>query len=382
MWGHSRGPKNSVDRITITVNSREIFHRILRRDAVDRLLVDYWAVPEVDAKLFRHFEIKSKDELLDRLGIDFRYLAGPCYEGPELLKHEDGSEEDLWGVPRAVQVTGQGETLGSYKHVTKYPLADARTVQDVEHYAKWPDPDWFDYSAVYDQGKALRAAGSVRVFMGDRLNRIAQLKPAMYLLGVERALVGLIRKDPVFEAVRERIATFYQKYLTRILKAAKGEIDLIFTGDDFGTQNGPMFRPKVFQERLKPDFAHFIEIAHQYHVPVAHHTCGSIFDLIPDFIDAKLDILNPIQPFTHKMDFQTVKNEYGAALVFHGGISLQGPLRFGRPGEVSTEVRDRIQDLGPGGGYIPCTAHNIQADIPFANILALFEAYAKYKVDV
>ncbi len=364
------------------MNSREIFHRILRRDPVDRLLVDYWAVSEVDGKLLRHFNLESKNELLDRLGIDFRYLAGPTYEGPELLKHGDGSEEDLWGVPRAVQVTGKGESRGSYKYVTRYPLAGAQTAEDVEKYPKWPDPDWFDYSAVYEQGKALRASGRVRVFMGDRLNRIAQLKPSMYLLGVERALVGLIRKDPVFEAVRERIAEFYKEYLDRILVAAKGEIDLIFTGDDFGTQNGPMMRPKIFQTRLKNDFAKFIEIAHEHSVPVAHHTCGSIFDLIPDFIDSKLDILNPLQPFTHKMDFPTIKNTHGSHLAFHGGISLQGPLRFGKPEDVTKEVRNRIQELGKGGGYFPCTAHNIQADIPADNILALFEAYARYKGDV
>ncbi len=194
--------------------------------------------------------------------------------------------------------------------------------------------------------------------------------------------MDIARKSPIFRAINQKIADFYSEYLRRICNAAKGEIDLIFTGDDFGTQNGPMLRPQLWRETLKPNFARFIAIAHEHGLPVAHHTCGSIFDFIPDFIESKLDILNPIQPFTDKMDFPTIKKEFGQKLVFHGGVSLQGPLRFGTPAEVEREVKERIEVLGRDGGYIICTAHNIQADTRTENILALFQAYEKFRVSI
>ncbi len=362
------------------MDSRTLFQHLIKHEPIERVMVDYWAEPEIDARLMKRFHCKEKVELLEQLGIDFRYLEGPRYVGPKLKVHEDGSEDDLWGVPRAVQFTGEGDFKGHYKYVPRFPLADAKTVEDLKHYGHWPDPDWYDYSVVYDQARAMK--GRVRVFMGDRLNRIAQLKPAMYLRGIDRALVDVGRKSPIFYAINQKIADFYAEYLRRILAAARGEIDLIFTGDDFGTQNGPMLRPQLWRELLKPNFAKFIAISHEAGIPVAHHTCGSIYDFLPDFVDAKLDILNPLQPLTAKMDFPKIKQEFGAKLAFHGGVSLQGPLRFGTPAEVEREVKERIEVLGYGGGYIICTAHNIQADTRTENIVALFNAYATYREKV
>ncbi|GAB4324510.1 MAG: uroporphyrinogen decarboxylase family protein [Promethearchaeota archaeon] len=362
------------------LTSRERFRRLLARKPVDRLPYDYWAVPEVDAKLCQHFGVSDKAALLDLFDVDFRYLEGPEYVGPPLREHGDGSVDDVWGVPRKVQVTGSGDSRGQYKYVTRHPLGGARTAADVEAYDHWPSPDWFDYSAVYDQARALREGGRVRVFMGDRLNRVAQLKPAMYLRGVDRALADLGRGGEVWHAINERVAGFYREYLRRILQAARGEVDLVFTGDDFGTQNGPMFRRSVFRERLFPNFAKFVEISHRAGVPVAHHTCGSIYALMPEFVNAELDVLNPLQPLVADMDFSKIKEEYGQVLVFHGGISLQGPLRFGTPEQVRKEVKERMEQLGSGGGYVPCTAHNVQADAPLENVVALFEAFRECAV--
>ncbi len=359
------------------MDSKTLFQHMIKHEPTERVMVDYWAEPEIDARLMQKFNYKTKEELLEQFGIDFRYLEGPRYVGPKLKVHEDGSEDDLWGVPRAIQYTGDGAFRGHYKYVPRFPLSDAKTLEDIDHYDHWPDPDWYDYSVVYDQARAIR--GRVRVFMGDRLNRIAQLKPAMYLRGIDRALVDVGRKSPIFYAINRKIADFYAEYLRRILAAARGEIDLIFTGDDFGTQNGPMLRPQLWRELLKPNFKKFIAISHEAGIPVAHHTCGSIYDFLPDFVDAKLDILNPLQPLTANMDFPKIKKEYGSRLVFHGGVSLQGSLRFGTPLEVEREVKERIEVLGREGGYIICTAHNIQADTRTENILALFNAYEKFR---
>jgi uroporphyrinogen decarboxylase len=218
------------------------------------------------------------------------------------------------------------------------------------------------------------------MFMGDRLNRIAQLKPAMYLRGVDQILIDMRRKsNEIFIAVRDKIRAFYNEYLRRILKAARGKIDVIVTGDDFGTQNGLFCQADVWRKNLMPGFKEFIQISKAAGVPVMHHSCGSIHPIIGDMIACGLDILNPVQPLVYDMDHATLKAEFGGQLVFHGGVSLQGPLRFGSATEVKNEVRVLCKEtLGRGGGYIICTAHNIQADTRIENVAALFEAYDQY----
>ncbi|NLE39627.1 MAG: hypothetical protein GX621_16535, partial [Pirellulaceae bacterium] len=217
--------------------------------------------------------------------------------------------------------------------------------------------------------------GKVVVFMGDRMNRCAQLKPAMYLRGIDQILCDVAVEPEMAGYLFRRIADFYLEYFRRTLKAAGGGIDIMMMGDDFGTQKGPFMSPTMFRQFLKPGFAEFCALGHEFGAKVAHHSCGSIKALIPDLIECGLDILNPLQPDVVDMDHAEVKKKFGDRLCFHGSMSIQKTLPFGTPDDVRAEVRRRFETLGPGGGFIYCTAHNIQADTPIANIEALFEAY-------
>jgi len=129
---------------------------------------------------------------------------------------------------------------------------------------------------------------------------------------------------------------------------------------------------------LREGFRRFIDIGHEFGCKVAHHTCGSIASLIPDFIECGLDILNPLQPGVQGMDYARLKADFGRDIAFHGGISIQKTLPYGSAEDVREEVRERIGSLAGGGGYVLCTAHNIQADTPLDNVEALFEAYSEY----
>ncbi|MBN1908259.1 MAG: hypothetical protein JW818_00840 [Pirellulales bacterium] len=130
-----------------------------------------------------------------------------------------------------------------------------------------------------------------------------------------------------------------------------------------------------WRQFLKPGFAAYVELGHSYGMKVAHHSCGSIKPLIPDLIDCSLDILNPLQPDVTNMDHADLKKTFGDRLCFHGSMSIQKTLPFGTPDDVTAEVALRFKTLAPSGGFIYCTAHNIQADTPIENIEALFEAY-------
>ena len=357
------------------MDTRERVALALDHKEPDRVPIDFWATSGVSASLREHLGLATQEELLTRFDVDFRYIDGPQYIGPEPTVRADGAVEDHWGVPRATVEVASGQKASAYKEVTEFPLERAESLEEILDYPKWPSPEWFDYECVRDQVAAARATGKVVIFMGDRLNRCAQLKPAMYIRGVGQILLDLALHPEIAEAMFARIAEFYLEYARRTLEAADGGIDIFFTGDDFGTQDATMVSAGMWRQFLRPGFKAFIDLGHAHGCKVAHHTCGSIAPLLGDFVGCGLDILNPLQPDVAGMDYRAIKARCGDALCFHGGISIQKTLPFGTPDDVRAEVRDRVEALGPDGGYLFCTAHNIQADTPMANVEALFDAY-------
>ena len=360
------------------MDSRERVEKCLSHQQPDRIPIDFWASKEIRAGLMKHYRVPDLEPVLQRFGVDFRYIEGPVYVGPPLAVNTDGSSEDHFGVPRRIMHYGEGEKSGTYSEVSVYPLAQAHSVDEIEGYSRWPKPDWFDYGPVLEQARRARATGKVVVFMGDRLNRCAQLKPGMYLRGMEQILMDLYINPEIAVAIFRRIADFYSEYARRALDAAEGNVDILFTGDDFGMQENILLSPNKWREFLRSGFKRFIDIGHQFGCRVAHHTCGYVKPLIPDFIECGLDILNPLQPEVRGLDLRAIKQEFGDRICFHGGISIQRTMPLGTPEEIRNEVRHRVDALARDGGYIFCTAHDIQADTPMENIEALFAAYSEF----
>ncbi|MBC8876693.1 MAG: hypothetical protein H8E44_45265 [Planctomycetes bacterium] len=360
------------------MDARERVFLALAHEEPDRIPIDYWATSTVSERLRGHYGLSTQEELLQHLDVDFRYIDGPKYVGPEPRVHDDGSVEDHWGVPRVRVETGSGEHTSIYQEVITFPLKNAESLDEIRDYPKWPSPDWFDYDCVRQQVAEARQTGRVVVFMGDRMNRAAQLKPAMYLRGIDQILMDLALDPEIAEYIFQRVAAFYLEYARRTFEAAGGGIDIFMMGDDFGTQKGLFVSPDMWRQFLRPGFKAFIDLGRQYGCKVAHHSCGSIKPIIPDLIECGLEILNPIQPDVENMDRKELKQLFGDRLSFHGSISIQQTLPFGTPDDVRKEVQERAETLGPGGGFIFCTAHNIQADTPTENIVALFEAYRTF----
>jgi uroporphyrinogen decarboxylase len=311
------------------MDSRERFLCAISHETPDRVPRDFWSTAETDAKLCRALGLRRREDLLNRFDADLRYIEGPRYVGPPLARHADGAEDDLWGVPRVTLFAGEGDRRQSYQEVVRPPLGQATRVEEIESYGRWPNPDQYDYSVVADQARRVRDAGRVACFMGDRLNRIAQLKPAMYLRGVDQALLDMALNPDLLRAVIARVRAFYETYLRRILESADGWIDLLVTGDDFGSQGGMLCSPAAWREFLAPGFRSFLAIAAGHGVPVMHHTCGSVRPIIGDMIRAGLAVLNPVQPGARDMDPAQLKAEFGRRLCFHGGVSIQTNLPFG-----------------------------------------------------
>lgn len=359
------------------MDSRERVFTAVAHKEPDRIPIDYWATSEVNAMLLERYGFSTQEELLDYFDVDFRYIEGPKYIGPKFQILSNGSKEDHFGVPRRAVSYGNGKIKGVYNEVASYPLEHATSVDEIENYPKWPKAEWFDYECVGEQARQAKEKGKIVVFMGDRLNRCAQLKPAMYVRGVEQILVDMILNPEIAKVIFSRISKFYTEYCSHTLEAANHNIDILFTGDDFGTQTNTFISVETWRKLLRNGFKRFVDIGHKFGCKVAHHTCGSIYQLIPDFIECGLDILNPLQPEVENLSYSKVKDEFGALISFHGGISIQNTMPNGTKEAVFNEVKDRVEKLAPGGGYIFCTAHNLQMDTPLENIETLFKAYKK-----
>jgi uroporphyrinogen decarboxylase len=353
-------------RVLAAINHRE----------TDRVPIDFWAVGEIRDRLIQYYKLPDEEALLKLIGVDVRVIRGPSYVGLEMHTYPDGTVEDLWGVRRRRVTFGEGDKKGSYLELASSPLANARNAKDIDNYPGWPSLEWWDYSKISEE--CSRYMGYAIIFSGDRLDRTAQLKTAMYLRGVEQIMADLVKNPTIVECMLEHINAYYLEYNRRVFEAAGGLIDIFMMGDDFGTQKGPMISLPMWQRFFEKGFCDFIALAHQYGLKVMHHTCGGVRPLIPLFIHAGLDILQSLQPRAAGMDLAGLKHDFGDHLAFHGSVDIQKTLPFGTTDDVIDESRQRLEAGKPGGGFIICTAHNIQVDVPLENVLALIAGYQTY----
>ena len=357
---------------------RERAMMAVKHQETDRVPIDNWMVPEIQKRTMEYYGYDSYEELLQFLGVDFRNNYGPSYVGQAFKKFQDGTVADLWGVRRKIVTYGKGtEHQGTYSEVAESPLEIMTTVEEINQYPGWASADWWDYSKVKEECAKHHPDYCV-INVGDRLDRTAQLKPMMYLRGIQQAFLDLAIHPKIVEAIRDHIVNYFVEYNHRVFTAADGEIDIFMMGDDVGGQMGPLLSLEMWRRYYKKGFKTYIDIAHQYGIPVMYHTCGDVKHFIPDFIECGLDILQSLQPRATNMDIKKLKQEFGKDISFQGGMDIQHTLPLGTPGDVREMVKYAMESAKAGGGYIICTAHNIQIDTPIENVAALFEAYHEF----
>ncbi|MCZ7583629.1 MAG: hypothetical protein M5R36_10035 [Deltaproteobacteria bacterium] len=140
-------------------------------------------------------------------------------------------------------------------------------------------------------------------------------------------------------------------------------------------QRGPIVSPQMYRDYIKPRHRRFFDMIHaSTRAKLLFHSCGSVYKLLPDFVDIGVDLINPVQVSCSDMDTARLKREFGDDLGFWGAIDSQEVLPHGTPEQVRAEVERRLHDLGPGGGYMLAAVHNLQHDVPVENICALYDA--------
>jgi Uroporphyrinogen decarboxylase (URO-D) len=193
----------------------------------------------------------------------------------------------------------------------------------------------------------------------------------------EEWYMSLVTRPDYVHAVFERQTEIALANIAQIAKHVgdNGQVARVCSAD-FGGQTGPLFSPQVYRQLFSPYYRRINRAIHELTGwKTFKHCCGSIYELIPDMIEDGFDILNPIQTSAAKMDPRTLKREFGDKIVFWGGgVDTQSTLPFGTADEVYREVRERIDIFNDGGGYVFAAIHNIQANVPVENLLAMFQA--------
>jgi uroporphyrinogen decarboxylase len=313
-----------------------------------------------------------EDDVIEALGIDVRGVGpkAPSTWRPEpLVEGRLESFRDEWGVVRSRPVEE-----GLYFDATASPLSGDIGEVELSAY-RWPDPaDPARYAGMAEAARAIARDERRAVYVGSICAGISET--FFRLRGYEDGYLDLVAQPALARRIMERVLEIKLAYWERVLGQLGEDVDVLGEADDLGGQLAPLFSPATYRELVKPLHAELFRSLHAgSRAKVFLHSCGAIRELIPDLIEIGVDILNPVQVSAPGMDSAELKREFGRDLVFWGGaVDTQGVLGTASAEQVRTEVRRRVEDLKPGGGFVFASVHNIQADVPPEHVLAMWHA--------
>ncbi len=349
------------------MTSRERVLTAFAHNEPDRVPVWFGASPEFIAKALRQLQLNNSEQLLARLGDDFRRVsaryAGPPERSPDAALAPGVSCRTPFGVEH------RGHGCGI---PVNPPLANA-TSQQIEEYP-WPNPAWMDVSGV--RAQAQQWGGRFAILGGDWS---PFWHDANELFGMENLLLNMHDCPALVDAVLERVVDYYFEVSRRIFDAAAGALDIFFIGNDFGSRMGPLISEAMFRRFIFPHLQRLVRLGHDYGLKVMMHCCGSFVPLIPAMIEAGLDGLQALQPSTRGMEPATLKNLFGDKILFNGCIDSQHVLISGTPELVRETTRRTLEVMKPRGGYVLSASHDwLLEETPVENVVAMFDAAREF----
>jgi uroporphyrinogen decarboxylase len=337
----------------------------------DRVPLDMWITPEIESRLMAETGTADPFEMRVRLGHDCLTV----FVGIVASFYMSDKKEyvDPWGITWARVPYSNG--AGSYTEMVGHPLAGDDAL--LASYRP-PDPE---EPRQYDKIASLIARyGKTHAIVGGVASSV--FEGPWYLRGMDSFLQDLLINKDYAHRLIDTVMDFHLKAGLRLIRMG---CDILCAGDDVGTQDRMLISPELWREFVKPRYGYLFGEYKRANpnLKIAAHICGYIEPIIDDLIEVGLDILNPIQPLA--MDPAALKKRFGKRLTFWGAVDDQKVLPFGSPSEVEAEVKLRLSQLAPGGGYILCPSHNIQPTTPMENVHAYYraaEAYRSYPLRV
>jgi uroporphyrinogen decarboxylase len=363
------------DRVPIDFGGNQTgIHKFAYQKLIDRLGLDENVViMDVIQQL-----AKPSEAVLQRLHVDTRYVwakgtAG--FRGDVIKRERDGLTwndfTDEFGVTWSMP-----DASPNYFDITRSPLAGLSLKQINEYpFPKGDDPSRFE--GLREQVLALRRDTSYAVVSG--ISGVVY-EYCWYLRGLENLFTDMLEQPAVLEILIDRMLRFWLDWFRLFIAEVGDIVDIIMIGDDLAGQNGPLFSPKIYRSIVKPRQKQLVQyIKSCTQAKIWYHSCGAVVEYIPDLLDNGIDILNPVQISAKGMNPTRLKAEFGDKLVFWGGaIDSQHILPKGTPEEVRESIRQNLKAFMPGGGYVFNNVHNIQADVPPENVLAMYDAALEF----
>jgi uroporphyrinogen decarboxylase len=315
-----------------------------------------------------------EEEILTHFDIDTRYIfPRPAHLWkPEHLDDGSSTYYTDFGKQKLIK-----KSHWHYYEFAEYPLAEA-DINDLESYPFWPDPDapartqglLQDIESLYNETDY-----AIVAVLGS-----AAMEQSWYLCGLERFLIDTIQNLEFIEKLLDKVTDIELKLYENFLDVTGKYLNVIQLWGDFGGQDGPYTSPDFIRNTVLPRDREIIQlIKDKSDAKIMWHSCGSVYEFVPDLIDMGIDILNPVQVSARDMeDTGRLKREFGRDMSFWGAIDTQRVLPLEGPKEVEQEVKKRIDDLSKDGGYIVAAVHNIQDEVPAENIVAMYETAKKY----
>lgn len=361
---HKEPDRVPIDMGGIVTGITKVAHQNLR---------DYLDIPgeEIVIDMIQQL-VKPEEEVLERLGVDTRYVYLTGSRDHNVDDFEKQEYVDEWGVKRR---RAELKTGGAYYDIIESPFENF-TLEDLKRH-QWPDPyEGGRFEGLGEQVRRLREQTDYAIL----INAIGSVfEFTWYTRGFARFLMDLMIDQDAVCYLMDRMLEFQMGLFDQILTEAGEYVDVVMTGDDLSNQNAPTVSPELYRELVKPRQRKLCElIKSKTDAKIFYHSCGSTRDFVKDLADIGVDILNPVQVAANRMDTKELKREFGDYMSFWGAIDTQYVLPFGSPDEVREEVKRRIDDLAPGGGYVLNSVHNIQSDVPPENVIAMFETAQEY----
>ena len=319
------------------------------------------------------------EDIIARLGVDVRGMNPLNSHNWQVIETEiqDATSGELywsyhdeWGITHR-----KPRPDGLYFSLWQAPLDKPElTSQDIFNHA-WPrmdDPQRI--AGLREKAEAYRAAGYA-VVLKDPFAGIFEM--AQRIVGMENLLMMMASDAALAGVLFDKLTVLKLEFWDMALPRLGDVVDVISHADDYGTQISQIISPRMFRQQIKPRWQAVFDRVRTLapHARRFFHSCGNVRPLIPDFIEIGVEILNPVHIRATGMEPVALKRDFGDVLSFWGGaVDTQGVLPYGTPQEVRDDVKRNIEALAPGGGYVFNTVHNIQADVPVENIMAMYEA--------
>ncbi|MCL4418098.1 MAG: hypothetical protein M1365_15670 [Actinobacteria bacterium] len=316
------------------------------------------------------------EELMDKMGTDARVVYGKWASPKINVPRIEGNYrifENEFAIGFKMPAAG-----GLYYDIASHPLDKSNFQEALASYT-FPDPneDW-RFDGLIDDAKAARERGKLTVLMG--------MCPGIYevgswLRGFERYLMDMLTEPENIDKLTDILSEMKAQYWEKALSIAGGYIDVINEADDMATQKSLMFSLATYRKLIKPYHTRIFNRAKKAapHIKCMLHSCGAVRELIPYFIEAGVEILNPVQYSAGNMNLKLLKKNFGKDIVFWGGgIDTQSVLQNGTVYEIRDEVKKNIEILGEDGGFIFSPVHIIQPGVPPENIAAMIKAVQEF----